>query len=510
MPKLSVSQQGVSLKAILPEGRFVGADDIWIRSCCGKWDECQEGDLFVALIDADTDGHLFVQDAANSGAQSILGERLTTSSLPQCIVPDSRQAYARICQALAGKPSSYLATVGITGSHGKTSVSYLVDSILSSAALRVGRFDSDLCAVSGRSLSQTETTWTPPQIAFTMARFVLEDCSHAVIEAPSEFLATHNFAGLELDVAVLTNIRRQHLDLHLSVENYRRVKARLLGLLKLKGVAVINADDPVCHYLIDEIKAPTLTYAIHQDANVKGRLLESAWGEQTFLISAGTESVVIRSSIIGKQHVYNCLAATATCLSLGLDLTSIAKGIENCQLIPGRMQTINCGQSFGVLVDSAENSEQLATVLNTVKYAATGRVFCVCSYDENQSAQQRYHLGRIAERHSHMAVITGPSPVSELDYEPSHQILDGFKNVCRAQVIPDRIKAIEWALGQAKPGDVVVVTGRGSRAIATVDQSRWAVTDAEVCKAWLYENVQEEAPIVVPGNDIFNIDDYRN
>lgn len=508
MSKPVVSQQGISLRTLFPKAKFYNADDIVIRSCCGKWEEIQSSDLYVAVVDSESDGHLYCQQAEKRGAGAFLGERLIRSDLPICVVPDSRRAYAELCQALAGSPTGHLRTIGVTGSHGKTSVCQILDSVLSADNHRVGRYDSTAVTVSGQNLAAKRPSWTPPQIAFNMARFVLEDCSHAIVEQPSFSLATHATAGANWDVAVLTNIRRQHLDIHGSVKNYRNVKLRLLSQLKDNGLAIINLDDPVCHQIVDEISVPVLTFGIHQDANVQGQILESTWGEQTFLISAGGESIVVRSSIVGQQHVYNCLAATAAALALDMDLSTVAKGLENCQFIEGRLEAIHCGQSFKVMVDAADNAEQLAVALNVAKNHCQGRVICVATYDDNQSREGRQDLGRILDRRSHLPVITSPGKARDIDYEPTHQILDGFRKPNRAQIIPDRIRAIEWALAQANPEDIVVVTGRGERAIATVDQERWHVTDAEVCRAWLYENAEPaEETAAIP--NIFNIEDYR-
>lgn len=508
MSKPVVVQQGISLKSLLPEARFYNADDILVRSCCGKSEECQSDDLFVAIVDSEVDGHLFTQDAERRGATGILGERLVRSDLPICVVPDSRKAYARICQALAGTPCRHLKTVGVTGSHGKTSVCQILDSILSAGQNRVGRFDSTAVTVSGNRLSAKLPNWTAPQLAFNMARFVLEDCSHAIVEQPSVCLATHALSGVQWDITVLTNIRRQHLDVHGSLENYRKVKLRPTADLKENGLAVINADDPVCHQLLPELEVPTLTFGIHQDANVQGQILESNWGEQTFLITAGSESVVVRSGIVGKQHVYNCLAAAAAGLALGLELSTIAKGLEQCQQLEGRLQAIHCGQSFKVMVDAADNAEQLAVALNVAKNHTTGRIICVATYEDDQSSEERFQMGRLLDRRCHLPVITSPGKAGQIDYEPTHQILDGFRKPNRAQISPDRIRAIEWALSQAQPDDLVLITGRGERPIATVDQERWHVTDAEVCRAWLYENAEPATePAIIP--NVFNIDDYR-
>ncbi len=352
--------------------------------------------------------------------------------------------------------------------------------------------------------------WTPPQLSFSLARFVLEDCSHAIVELPSKCLAQYQAEGVDLNIAILSNVRRHHLELHGNLQNYRQVKRRIVKQLKNTGMVIINADDPICHEMIDHIEAPCLTYGVLQDANVRGKVLESVWGEQTYMISAGDESVVVRSSQIGKHSLDNSLAAATAALALGIPLTDIARGLEQCHVIPGRSQSVQCGQDFGVLIDAAEYADQLAVAFNSGKFSESGRIICVCTHQDGQSPEQRFHLGRIAERGAAQVVITGPGTVrGEIDYEPIHQIMDGMKHPGRAQVVPDRISAIEWALSQAEPGDTVLITGCGNQPIAAMDDERWQLTDREVCQAWLYGVAQNRAKQVEPVHQVFHIDDYR-
>lgn len=512
MPKVGISRLGVSLNAILPATQFVGSDDLFVTSCCGKADECRPGDMFVALIDAEHDGHAQVDRAVAAGATMLLVERLVATDIPQCIVPDTRKAYAVVCQALAGGPCDYLTTIGITGSHGKTSIATLLESILAASGKRVGAIQSLGASVAGRSMTREPLVWTAPQLSFLLARQVLEECSHAIIEMPSQCLASHQAAGVQLNVAILSNIRRQHLDLHGNLANYRHVKTRIFQQLKTGGVAVVNADDPVCHHLLPELTVPCLTYGIRQTANVQGRVLEQAWGEQVIMISAGDDSIVVRTAQTGQQFLEHCLAAATAALALGLTLPEIGRGLEQCHVISGRMQTVQCGQSFGVMVDAADQADPLAVLLKTARYSENGRTICVCTHHPDQTREQRFHLGRIAERSKGLVVLTSRhTSLGEVDYEPIHQIMDGMKYPGRVQVIPDRIRAIEWALAQARPGDTVLVTGAGHLPVATAGEDRWEVTDVDVCQAWLYERAKD-----TPADDdddwsdsIYSIEDYR-
>jgi len=509
MSVLGTSRLGIQLRSILPEAAWIGAENFLVRSCCGKADECRPGDLFVALIDADGDGHLQVDQAVRAGAGLLLVERLVVSPVPQCVVADTRQAYALVCQALAGKPTDYLSTIGVTGSHGKTSIASLLESILAAVGKRVGAITSFGATVAGRGLSRERLVWSAPQLSFFLARQVLEECTHAIVELPSQCLASHQALGVGLDLAILCNIRRHHLEQHGSLANYRRVKSRILQQLKPGGMAIVNADDPVCHELLPEITVPCLTYGIQQEANVRGQVLEQAWGEQVVMLSVGDDSIIIRTAQTGQQFLEHALAAATAALALGLTLPEIARGLEQCHVIPGRMQTVHAGQTFGVMVDAADTADQLAVLFKAARFDSVGRTICVCTQHAEQTRQERFQLGRIAERGADLVVVTGRTTTQgEIDYEPIHQVLDGMKRPGRAQVMPDRIRAIEWALAQAGPGDTVLIAGAGHLPIASAGADEWQVTDADVCQAWLYEQSQ----VPSPGDReaiVYNIDDYR-
>jgi UDP-N-acetylmuramoyl-L-alanyl-D-glutamate--2,6-diaminopimelate ligase len=198
-------------------------------------------------------------------------------------------------------------------------------------------------------------------------------------------------------------------------------------------------------------------------------------------------------------------------LATGLDLSTIAKGLETAGSIPGRLERVECGQSFGVWVDSARSTGQLANAIASLRQVTTGKVWCICSIEEGQSSLQRRRMGEIIERAADHAVITRTTIDQVIDYEPAHQILDGFQDPANAQLIPNRFKAIEWTLQQAQPGDAVLVAGCGERPFALIGEHKWTITDRDVCQAWLYDHAALSTDNQKPNGDakIFNIDDYR-
>ncbi|QEG22537.1 Mur ligase family protein [Mariniblastus fucicola] len=498
---------GIPVHEILPGAKLIGAPSLNVSSCCGQWDECQPGDLYVAILGAETDGHDYCPQAIENGATAVITERLVATTSPQVLVPDSRQAYAQICHALAGSPCERMSTIGVSGSAGKTVTTHLVQSILKSAGRKTGRSSSLGTVVGNRVPTIPHRELNPPLLAEQMSQMVINGCTHAVVEVSARNLAKRKFEGAALDVAVLTNMRDDDLDFHSTRENFKRSQLRILDSLKPTGLAVLNLDDPTSHFLVESCTQPVLTFGMHQDANVRGQLLERLSSEQSFLLVTGSESVAIRTAIIGDEHIYNCLCAATVGLALGIDLQSIAEGLENGSQLPGRMERIECGQDHGVWIDTAKTPVQLATALRTLKQVVKGNVWCVCSIVDEQSREHRRRIGEVLDRAADNVVVTRDSVDSMIDYEPMHQMFDGFEEPNKVRLIPNRFRAIEWALGQARPNDAVLIAGCGEKPFALLGDENWTIADRDVCEAWLFDNASIDGQFTSP--DIFRIDDYR-
>ncbi len=504
MAQDTVPRTGISLRQLLPDGQFVGATDVVVRSCCGRWTDCRTDDLFVAMIDCEGDGHDHVAQALDRGACGVVGERLLAIPKPQCIVDDTRQAFGQICHRLAGNPARHLNVIGVTGSLGKTVTSHLIRSILQTA-----HEPTDvLSSLEPKSVGLVSGDFRPEAAGLARGLSAMSRAGfrHAVVEAPSVSLARHGFAGTELNVAVITNIRREHLDYHTTVANYRAAKARLLDYLSPSGFVIINADDPVSAQLLDEIAAPTLTIGLRNSAEITAQILESHPTEQTFLLRAGQQAIPVRVPMIGAHHVYNCLSAAATALVLGIDLPHIARGLEAAGAIPGRLEAVQCGQPFQVYVDAARTPQQLAQALHAVRQVTDRRVICLATHHADDSDDDRQRIGRVVERGADLRVLTSEFLSPADDFEPYHQILDGMREVRSPHIVPDRIRAIEFALGSARPGDAVLIGGCGERPIAAVGDEAWQLTDRDVCQAWLYDQASRPDNPCIP---TYRIDDYR-
>jgi UDP-N-acetylmuramoyl-L-alanyl-D-glutamate--2,6-diaminopimelate ligase len=318
-------------------------------------------------------------------------------------------------------------------------------------------------------------------------------CGHAVVELSSMALARRSAAGLPLDAAVLTNLRSEHLDYHGSTLNYRRAKAKVFDLLKPEGFAVANADDPASRHFVDSLECPLITVGVRSPAEMNATVVERSVGEQTFLLSAGSETVAVRTRLIGDHHVHNCLSAAAIGLVLGIELPAIARGLESVESLPGRLERIECGQPFGVFVDHGHSPDRLATSLNALRHVTRGRILCLYSPEHGGGRQVRPLLGRTAERLAHVTIIAGHGARDPRFLAIAHDVQDGYDRPARARVIPDRAKAIDWALGQARGGDTVLIAGGCPHAAA--DSTIQPFDDAEFARAWLYEAGARTLPI---------------
>ena len=360
MRTLSVAEHLPSLRALLPEAEFLGADDIRPLRCTSDSRRVRPGDLFAALPGQRYDGHQFIEEAVRRGAASVLCERPPEGlSVPCGVVPHVHHAYGRVCQALAGNPSHQLKLIGITGTNGKTTTSCLIASVLLKGGYRVG-VAGTLGYFDGQEVEPATHT-TPPAdvLAPLLARMVTNECSHAAMEVSSHALAQSRIAGVRLDVACVTNVSRDHLDYHGTLNDYRLAKSKLFDYLTPEGFAVVNADDPIAAGYLRHFHGPALTIGIAKPAEITATPLEQFPSEQTFLLTAGSETVPVRTRMIGTHHIYNCLTAAAVGLTYGIDLMTVVSGLEAVDYVPGRLQRIECGQPFSVFIDYRPHARRL-------------------------------------------------------------------------------------------------------------------------------------------------------
>jgi UDP-N-acetylmuramoyl-L-alanyl-D-glutamate--2,6-diaminopimelate ligase len=477
-----------SLRRLLPEAAIVGVEDVAISGCTCDSRQVGEGELFVALQGGQCDGHDFVAEAVERGCAAVLSERPAPDdvAVPWCGVPNAREAYGRLCQAMAGWPTRQLKLIGVTGTNGKTTTSCLIAGILSEAGHRVGVLGT-LGYLDGRIVEPaTHTTPPPERLAQLFSRMVQNECTHAVMEVSSHALDQSRVAGVLFDAACVTNVTRDHLDYHASLSDYRRAKAKLFDQLSDEGFAVLNADDAGSADFLRRLEGPALTVGIQNAAEITAIPVEQFASEQTFLLCAGSETVPVRTQMIGTHHIYNCLTAAAVGLAYGIELTTIARGLESVGHVPGRLERIECGQPFSVFVDFAHTPDALTGVLKTLRGVTSSRLICVFGAGGERDREKRPLMGRAVEQAANIAILTNDNPRHENPGAIFRDVLQGCCQPNLMKVVPDRQAAIERALSMAEPGDCVLIAGKGHEKYQMVGNERVPLDDCDVARRWLY------------------------
>jgi len=484
--QLSTATNGVSLRALLAEElRGIETPNVRATSCTSDWRQLRPGDVFVALAEADDDGHDHAVEATQRGAAAVICERpLPVFDVPQVVVPDTRIAYGRLCQALVGNPSQQMKVVGVTGTHGKTTVARLLSSILRVAGGTAGTLDSFGYFDGDEDRPARGNGLSAPTLARSLAEMNAAGASHAVVEVSSRELSQQILAGVSLDAVCVTNVGRRHLGWHQSVENYRQAKRRIFEYMHPDAVAILNADDPASVAMLSELNQPALTYGMKLPAEVTAEIVEQYVNEQLFILSAGDDSVGVRTAMIGDHHVYNCLAAAAMALAYGIELPEIARGLEAVDRLPGRMERVMCGQDFAVLVDAADSPDALRVCLRAARSASGGRVICVYGSHDECDLTEYPAAGRVIGAMSDVTVVTHGYP-SDGSHRSCMELRTGFADVRKAQINVNRAEAIAWALDEARAGDAVVIAGMGDRAHTPTELDGELINDCEIVRQLL-------------------------
>ncbi|MDR1925035.1 MAG: UDP-N-acetylmuramyl-tripeptide synthetase [Planctomycetaceae bacterium] len=453
-----------TLKNICKKIHTSFTSDIKAGSCTTDPDLVRRGDVFFALPEFDEELDEMIGLAIHHGCSAVVTNKPShgAESVPFFIVPNVADGFAHFCHSLYDYPAKSLKMIGITGTSGKTSTSYLIAGVLAEAGYQVGLIGS-LGIFDGHILHPTSNAdLTPDQLAKWLHTMTMNGCTHAVVESSSKSIVKGYLSGINFDAVCLTNIRRDHIDFHGTVEQYRRAKLGIFKYAKKKALAVCNVDDKITGAILPLIDHPLLSTGIRNQAEVNSILVERFPNEQTFILTAGTNAVPICTKIIGDEHIYNCMIATALGIGFDIDMKTVARGIERVESVPSRMERIECGQPFNVFIDSARTSDSLNAILKTTKEITTGRLICVFGAAEYHDPAKRTQLGKSIGNMANSVILTTAS--NKLEPETIATICEVgkvFANSDEVQIMPDRAEAIAWALSEAQPGDTVLIIGRG-------------------------------------------------
>lgn len=436
----------------------------------------QPGDAFVCIRGSRLDGHDFAGEAAERGAVLILAERApgpVVDRVPTLLVADSRAALARAAAVVQGHPDRRLRLVGVTGTNGKTTTTYLTKAVLEAAGYRVGLIGTIQQLVGDQVLDAERTTPESADLQDLFARMVAAGASHAVTEVSSHAVVLKRIEAIEYDVGIFTNLTQDHLDFHGTMEAYREAKAGFFATLspgtKGRKLAVINGDDPSGAYMAARSAAPALFYGLEPGRDVTAEDIEARPDGLRFTVRTPWGASAVRLQLGGAFNVYNALGALGAGLHEGVPLADAVAALERVRGVPGRFEAVREGQPFGVIVDYAHTPDGLDNVLTSARALGPRRLWVVFGCGGDRDRTKRPKMGAIAARLADWVIITSDNPRSE-DPEAICREVEAGLLAQRASgpvamqgydVVVERREAIAQAVRRAQPGDLVVVAGKG-------------------------------------------------
>ncbi|MFD2371065.1 UDP-N-acetylmuramoyl-L-alanyl-D-glutamate--2,6-diaminopimelate ligase [Brevibacillus sp. GCM10020057] len=469
---------------------ITGDDSMEITGLTADSRQVQPGSLFVCLTGYTVDGHSYAAQAVQKGAVAVLSEKDLDVPATVVKVSDTRRAMAMLADRFYGSPTRKLKLIGVTGTNGKTTTTHLIDRILRDRSKQTGLIGTIHMRIGDVTEEVKNTTPDAIDLQKAFSRMCDVNTEYAIIEVSSHALEMGRVRGCDVHTAVFTNLTQDHLDYHKTMENYRHAKSLLFSQLgnrydpdRLK-TAVLNADDESSRLYAAVTPARVLTYGIDHAADVRATDIEITGKGTSFTVQSFAGSVRMNLKLMGKFNVYNALAATAVALAEGVSLEDIRDSLEKVAGVNGRFEAVDAGQPFAVLVDYSHTPDSLENALVTVKEFAKDRVFCIVGCGGDRDRTKRPIMARIATKYADHTVLTSDNPRSEDPQAILDEMragLDGVEGE-RYTSIVDRREAIRYAVALAKPGDVILIAGKGHETYQIIKDQVLPFDDREVAR----------------------------
>jgi UDP-N-acetylmuramoyl-L-alanyl-D-glutamate--2,6-diaminopimelate ligase len=462
---------GVSLESLL-EGVEVRSRvplrEITILQVTHDSRKVQPGALFVAIPGVTTDGTLFAREAAAKGALAVVSESAAPADWPAEIpwtqVAEARKALAITAANFFGRPANALQLIGVTGTNGKTTTTSLIDSILQASGARTGLFGTIRYRTPSGEYPAPNTTPESVDLQQFFAEIRDAGGNYATLEASSHALALDRLWGCHFAVAVFSNLTRDHIDFHKNFENYFAAKRRLFEGTGAgaPNVAVINTDDEWGKKLVG-LGKQTLTYGLQNGADLKAKKFQLSFHGLNFIAQTPQGPVQVESPLVGRINVYNILAAIGAAIGLGFPKETIETGIRNLRAVAGRFQRVDLGQPFLVVVDYAHTDDALQNLIRTARELITkGRIITLFGCGGSRDRTKRPIMGETSGRLGDLTILTSDNPRQEDPLKIISDVVVGMqKSGGKYLIEPDRAKAISLAIEEARPGDIVLLAGKG-------------------------------------------------
>lgn len=477
----------------LKEKQLIGNPDIEITEVVTNSRKVVPGALFICIPGFKVDGHDYINEAIQRGAKSILISKDVPllPSVTYIKVPDCRQAISTIADIFYDSPSSKLKLIGITGTNGKTTTAYFIESMLNTAGYKPACISTISYKIAESETPSVQTTPEALELQSILAQAVENTVTHVVMEVSSHALALHRTLNCNFDTAIFTNITQDHLDFHKTKADYLAAKLKLFQQLPQSGVAIINIDDYHAQDIISNTQAKIITYGLSDKAQIYACDIESTTMKTSFFLKCikelGIEPTRIDLKLIGSHNVYNALAAIGYGIVEQIDIQTIKEGIERLQGVRGRFELIDMGQNFTVVIDYAHTPDGLENVLlSSKKLQPNKKIITVFGCGGDRDKEKRPQMGKISTTLSDYTILTADNPRNEDPEEIIKEIEAGIEGK-PYEVIIDRTQAITKALSYAKEGDLVLIAGKGHETYQIFKDKKIHFDDKEIVEKVLGE-----------------------
>jgi UDP-N-acetylmuramoyl-L-alanyl-D-glutamate--2,6-diaminopimelate ligase len=457
------------------------------------------GNLFVAVRGTSFDGHSFIEQAVDKGAVAVVGERAALSQRATAIVvPDSREALAQMAATFFGYPSRKLKMIGVTGTNGKSTTTFLIKHLLERASQSTGLIGTVQYEVGERRLPASRTTPESLDLQELLNQCVEAGCRNVVIEVSSHALSQGRSNEIEFDIAVFTNLTRDHLDFHNGMKDYFLAKARLFESLrqsqKKDRKGVVNIDDPYGQQLVARFgrDLPTISYGMGARADFRASDFKVDMNGTSYRLDAKDKSYLVRLPLIGRFNIYNSLAALAAAHGVGLDVRNAVLALAKAPQIPGRLEAVPAKRKFQVFVDYAHTDDALLNVVKTCRDLNPNRLILVFGCGGDRDRAKRPLMGAVADQYADYAFITSDNPRKEDPEAIVREVETGFKHKNYEKIV-DRKLAITRAIAMAQPRDIVLIAGKGHEKYQEFSDHTVPFDDVETAARAL-----EEHPVELP------------
>lgn len=462
-----------------------GVHDVEITDVTNDSRKVAPGMAFVCINGTNIDGHKYAVAAANKGAAAVIAEH-NVGVCSQVIVPDTRYAYAKMCSALYGNPKDQLKLIGVTGTNGKTTTTFLIKNILEQFGKKVGLIGTIHNMICDTVIPTENTTPDAHELHRMFRQMVDAGCEYAVMEVSSHALEQERVAGLHFAAGVFTNLTQDHLDYHLTMENYVLAKKKLFSMT---DVAVINSDDKYAKQMTDGISCAVSTYAVDDEcAEYRALDLKYRADGVSFRLKNGTRDTEVSVRTPGRFSVYNALAAAGCLATLGFDLQDTLNYLSKSVGVKGRAEVVETGRDFTVIIDYAHTPDGLENVLNTFNEIKTDRLVVLFGCGGDRDATKRPKMGKIAAQLADYCIVTSDNPRTEDPAAIIDDILVGIKDTKTPYtVIENRREAIHYAVKNAQKGDIIVLAGKGHETYQIIMTTKNHFDEREIVQEALAE-----------------------